>query len=33
MTAPAAQWQLKRLSTAAREAAEIASLGAGVSLS
>ena len=33
MTAPAAQWQLDRLSTSAREAAEIASLGAGVSLS
>src|SRR6185312_2441575 len=33
MTAPAAQWQLDRLSTNAREAAEIASLGAGVSLS
>lgn len=33
MTAPAAQWQLDRLSTSAREAAEIASLGAGISLS
>jgi len=33
MTSPAAQWQLDRLSTSAREAAEIASLGAGVSLS
>ncbi len=33
MTAPAAPWQLDRLSTSAREAAEIASLGAGVSLS
>jgi ParB family chromosome partitioning protein len=33
MTAPAAQWQLDRLSIGAREAAEIASLGAGVSLS
>jgi ParB family transcriptional regulator, chromosome partitioning protein len=33
MTAPAAQWQLDRLSTSAREAAEIASLGAGLSLS
>ena len=33
MTALAAQWQLDRLSTNAREAAEIASLGAGVSLS
>src|SRR5690242_2157934 len=33
MTAPAAQWQLDRLSTSARDAAETASLGAGVSLS
>jgi ParB/RepB/Spo0J family partition protein len=33
MTAPAAQWQLDRLSTSAREAAETASLGAGISLS
>jgi ParB/RepB/Spo0J family partition protein len=33
MIAPAAQWQLDRLSTNAREAAEIASLGGGVSLS
>ncbi len=33
MTASAAQWQLDRLSTSAREAAEIASLGAGISLS
>src|SRR5579875_131319 len=33
MTAPAAPWQLDRLSTSAREAAEIASLGAGISLS
>ncbi|HVA15508.1 MAG TPA: ParB/RepB/Spo0J family partition protein, partial [Stellaceae bacterium] len=33
MTAPAATWQLDRLSTSAREAAEIASLGAGLSLS
>src|SRR6185437_4402400 len=33
MTAAAAQWQLDRLSTSARDAAEIASLGAGISLS
>lgn len=33
MTAPVAQWQLDRLSTDAREAAEIAALDAGVSLS
>ena len=33
MTVPAAQWQLDRLSTAAREAAVKASAGAGVSLS
>ena len=33
MTAPAAPWQLDRLSTTAREAAEFASLGAGISLS
>jgi ParB/RepB/Spo0J family partition protein len=33
MTAPAAQWQLDRLSTSARDAAEIASLGVGLSLS
>ena len=33
MTAPAALWQLDRLSTSAREAAEIASLGSGLSLS
>ena len=33
MTSPAPSWQLDRLSTSAREAAEIASLGAGLSLS
>lgn len=33
MTAPAALWRLDRLSNSAREAAELASLGAGMSLS
>lgn len=33
MTAAAAQWQLDRLSTSARDAAESAALGAGISLS
>jgi len=33
MTAPAAQWQLDRLSPIAREAAETAAVGAGISLS
>jgi len=33
MMSSAANWQLDRLSASAREAAEIASLGAGLSLS
>jgi ParB family transcriptional regulator, chromosome partitioning protein len=33
MTSPAANWRLERLSASARETAEIASLGAGLSLS